>query len=541
MPRPIAVRILALAVVVGLVAAVSLPGNGIGLNMPFLVAALLAAAVVAAGEPGLRRIDPADAWLAPAALVLAGMTAVRTDPWLVSLDLLASGSLAAAAIATLGGARVTRGTALAVTGAALGTAMAGMIGVVMVAAAAVRRQPPAPKEDGERGDDRAETGPGGDGGAVARRRRNPGPARVAPVLRGLLIASPLVLVFVLLFASADAVFGRLAATLLDWRINLDLGALTGQLVVLGIVAWGAAGLLALGAALLPQLAGDMAAPEPVAWAGGNAPRPLAPGAPPRLGGVEATTVLIVLDALFASFVVLQVAYLFGGRDTLAAAGLTYADYARRGFLELVVAAAIAGSVAVCLDLAVAHRSRLQGGAAIALLALTMVILASALARLRLYQEAYGWTELRFVVVVSIAWLAAAVLATGALLARRRARWSLHVLGALSVVALLAMNLVGPESFVAERNLERAANPSLVAPGGRTGLDTDYLGSLGDEAIPPTVAALPSLALGDRAALEDRLRERATSLDEETAGTGWPSWNLGRERARAALAAWRPGG
>ena len=38
---------------------------------------------------------------------------------------------------------------------------------------------------------------------------------------------------------------------------------------------------------------------------------------------------------------LQVAYLFGGLDTLDAAGITYAQYARRGFFELVAAACLA--------------------------------------------------------------------------------------------------------------------------------------------------------------------------------------------------------
>ena len=528
MTRAAAVRILALALAVGLVAAVTWPGNSVGVNAPILVAALLAAAVAAVGEDGLRRMDPADAWLAPASFLLAGMTAVRTDPWLVTLDLLAAATLAVAGIAALGGARVTRGPALSVGGSAIEAMLAGMVGVVAVVAAVLRRPPSAPVV------------PGGEPIGPAR-QRFARLARYVPVLRGLAIAVPLVLVFVALFSSADAVFGRIAASLLDWRINLDLGALVDQGLVTLLVAWGVAGLLALGAARLPQLGAGPADAAPVTWAAGGQPWAIAPGEPSRLGSVEATTVLLVLDALFGAFVALQVAYLFGGRDTLAASGLTYADYARRGFFELVAAAAIAGTVAVGLDLAVARRSRLQAGAAMVLLGLTLVILASALARLRLYQDAYGWTELRFVVLVSSGWLACAVVATVVLLARRQARFGLHVLGVLSVIALVGINGVGPEGFVTERNLERAANPSLVAAGGRTGLDAGYLWTLGDESIPPTVAALPSLNAADRATMEGLLRDRLVTLSSEIDSTGWPSWNLGRERARAALAAWQAGG
>ncbi len=261
----------------------------------------------------------------------------------------------------------------------------------------------------------------------------------------------------------------------------------------------------------------------------------------RFGTVEAATVLIVLDSLFAVFVVLQLAYLFGGRDTLSAAGMTYAAYARRGFFELVAVAALAGAVIVVLDLAVARRSRIQVGASFGLLALTIVVLASALVRLRLYQDAYGWTELRFVVLVAIGWLAVAIVATVGLLAVRRTQWTLHVLGIMTVLTVGGMNLIGPQAYVTDRNLERAIDPALVPSGGRSGLDADYLISLGDEAVPAVVAALERLPdAGDRAALDAFLRRRATVLREDPSLAGWPSWNLARERAREALGAWEGG-
>src|SRR5204862_151791 len=64
----------------------------------------------------------------------------------------------------------------------------------------------------------------------------------------------------------------------------------------------------------------------------------------RLGGVEALVLLIAIDAVFALFVALQAAYLFGGLDTLSVTGMTYSDYARRGFFELVTVALLAGGL-----------------------------------------------------------------------------------------------------------------------------------------------------------------------------------------------------
>jgi hypothetical protein len=366
------------------------------------------------------------------------------------------------------------------------------------------------------------------------------PPVVVPIVRGVVLAVPLVAAFGLLFAAADAVFADAAATVFDAWFPLDLGGAGRVTVEIAAAAWVAGGLLVVAAfpRLTPGLGMRALSPTgPVgigAIAGWVAPAPATRDPRRLIGPVEATTVLALLDLLFAGFVALQLAYLFGGRDTLAAIGLTYAEYARRGFFELVVVAAMVMGVVAGLDLAVARRSRGQAVASLVLLALTGLVLASALERLRLYQAAYGWTELRLVVLVTIGWLAAALVATGTLLVRRRTGWLLHVLGVLALLAVAGLNVVGPQAFVAERNLERALDPSRIPPGGRTGLDADYVAGLGDEAVPATVAALDRLAPADQSVLEAFLADRATALREDPSLAGWPAYNLARERARAAL-------
>ena len=181
-----------------------------------------------------------------------------------------------------------------------------------------------------------------------------------PVLRGLLLAAPIVLLFALLFASADAVFAALARSALTLPVDIDLDDLAERAIVVTAVAWAAAGLLALAAGRLPLLipgapAGPPAPPRAARSLGAASAADMARGAGP-LGTVEAATILLVVDALFAAFVLLQLAYLFGGRDTLAVARMTYADYARHGFFELVAVAVLAGLLVVCLDLAVRWRS-----------------------------------------------------------------------------------------------------------------------------------------------------------------------------------------
>jgi hypothetical protein len=472
-------------------------------------------------------MDPADAWLAPAAVAFAGMAAVRTDAWLVAADLLFAMLLALGAIGTLAGGRITRGVVPRVLELSVGlVAVTIGGGIAVLSALATRREPAkaAAVDPGAGSTAQGPTAPASTGSRGRLGRLRP----LAPVLRGLLVAIPIVAVFSVLFASADAVFARFAGDLLAWQVDLE-DAVQRSMVV-GSVAWVWAGLFAFSGGLLPTLVGSEATPGPQPARG--------EGGMPRLGSIEASTVLVVLDLLFVAFVALQVAYLFGGRDTLAAVGLTYAEYARRGFLELVAVAVLAVALAVALDLAVRRRSRVQLGASLALLTLTAVVLVSAFVRLRLYQDAYGWTELRFLVGVAIGWLAAALVILAGLLLTRRTTWTLHVLGVLLLVTIGGMNVVGPQAFVAERNLERAIDPSLVPPDGRTGLDVPYLSTLGDEAVPAVVAAIDRLPdPADRARLAPFLAWRADELRTSPGLLGWPAWNLSRERARQSLAAW----
>src|SRR5919201_216353 len=225
---------------------------------------------------------------------------------------------------------------------------------------------------------------------------------------------------------------------------------------------------------------------------------------PRLRGLlssaAGTTMLLSIDALFIFFVALQVAYLFGGLDTLNATGLTYAAYARRGFFELIAVAVLAGGVVFGLELVVARRSRLYLGAALVLVIATLVIVASAAYRMQLYQLAYGWTEQRFYALAGIAWLGVSGVAAALLIWRDATRWLLHVGGLVALAVAIAANLVGPSALVARQNLDRVVDPSALPADAHLGLDAYYLVTLGDGAIPTLIEYLPRLGSSDRQSL-----------------------------------------
>ena len=487
--HPKAVPIAVGALGLGLLAQLLFFDVGLGINFPIAIAALLLAGWLAGGRD-LRGLRPADAWMPVAALVFASFVAIRGDRTLVTLDVLGSLTLAAASVAAFGDLRVVErplGGVLVLAGRVIGSA-AGRSGAIL---GTVTRQLPATGG-------RASLGPW------------------AGVARGLLIALPLVLLFVALFSAADAVFAEWTERLTDW--HLDLGGFIGRTMLALGVAWVAAGLM--GFAARPgedrteaELAG--------AW-----------GRRPRIGSTEIITVLVAIGVVFAAFVALQATYLFGGRDTLAETGLTYAEYARRGFFELLTVAFLVGGLVLAAESFVRARTLAYRVALIGLVVMTLVVLASAFLRLRLYQDAYGWTELRFYVMAAIFWLAIGAVMAMATNIANRSGWLVHGLVVLSVVFGLAFNVIGPVRFVAEQNVTRARTQFEATR--RLEFDGEYLLHLGSDAVPHVIRGFADISMPP--SVLDRLIDTmaaSSGLDDPGNGT-WQAWNLSRENAREQL-------
>lgn len=494
MDRSLARRILLAALVIGVLAEVAMDGPALGINLPIVTATMLAAARVFR-RPG-RAPDPLDAWLPVSALVLAAFTAVRADPFVTLIDVVGAAAFTGASAAAFSGLAVTRRSATAVMAMGVWALQV----VIAGTARALSAGRPAPTDGPRRA-----------------------PSWFGPVGRGLILATPLALIFAVLFASADPIFNRGFEDVMNFRI--DLGDLPGRIVFALSVAWLAGGLLSIAASGLPELEHSSL---------GAAVRSGSLARERLLGTTEALVVLVAIDLIVGLFVGLQLAYLFGGLDTLEAAGMKYSDYARRGYFELVAAAALAGGILVALEYQVTRRSRPYIALAVGLVGLTIVVLASAALRLKLYQDAYGWTELRLYVAVSITAMAVTLAMLAAFLATDRTRWLGHAMVVIGLVSSIGLNLLAPAAFVAERNVARVIDPTLVPPDGEIPLDADYLAVLPDDAIPALVAALPSLPEPDHDRVLTLLKARRTELAHEAAYTSPFAWNLGRERARAAL-------
>ena len=273
-------------------------------------------------------------------------------------------------------------------------------------------------------------------------------ARVLAVARGVGIAAPLLVIFGALLVAADAVFARFVAEVL----RIDLKMLVWHIIFAGFFAWVAGGILR------GMLLQGRVAPF---W--DELPHT------PRLSIVEVGIALGLLDLLFLSFVVVQVRYLYGGARYVASIpGLTYADYARRGFFELVAVAALAIPVLVFAhwllrgEDAPAERVFCMVGAAMSVL--LGGIMASAVHRMVLYMGMYGLSELRLYTLAFMGWLGAVLLWFAVTVLRGRRRLFAHGALAAGLVVVAALNVCNPDGLIARVNLRGAVPAVTSMPG-----------------------------------------------------------------------------
>jgi hypothetical protein len=465
---PSAMALAALAGGAGFAAA-ALPLERPGLGWLLAAVAGAAAVTVAVGRPQARR--PGFLGWTAATLALLSVSTFRDAAWLVVLCVLAAGVTATLALVDARSAR------------AMGVALLTPI------PAAIRALPWVVR--GTR--------------ALRRDANGNGNGNAARLLAVAAVSLVLLLIFGSLFAAADVAFGRIVEGLLP-DVDADFAVRLLFFTPLFLIALAGASFL-------------RAAPPNLA----NLARP----AKRHLRALDWAIPVGLLVLLFLSFVLVQLTVLFGGtQHVLGPDGPTFAEYARGGFWQLLAVTALTLLVIAGAG-RWAPRSH-RGERALlrtllgALAVLTLVIVASALYRMSVYQHAYGFTRLRvfvFAVELALGIVFLMVLAAGIKL---RAGWLPQAVVALGVLTLLALGGLNPDRFVADRNIDRFQSSGRI--------DIEYLSTLSADAVP----AYDRLTASDRACA---LRTLRWHLDHDDA---WREMNLSREQARDRLAA-RPAG
>jgi hypothetical protein len=334
--------------------------------------------------------------------------------------------------------------------------------------------------------------------------------KFSPVLRGLLIALPLVILLGGLLASADLIFSSKIEGLFKWIKIENFGEFVFRFIYVVILAYALCGAFIF---IVSQKS------EKKIKDNGS------PLVSPFLGKIEALIVLGAVNLLFLAFLVVQFRYFFGGNANINFEGFTYAEYARKGLFELVTVAIIS----LLLYFVLSHVTKRDQWSfsilGILLIAQVGVMLLSAHYRLSLYETAYGFTQQRTVTHVFIFWLAGLLLATILL-------ETFHKLPRIAVILLLVatgfmvtLNVMNVDNFIAQKNIAHAVAGNE--------LDANYLTwNLSEDATPALFDAYKSGNLDDDITeqLGAVLACRSANLETPSEEWSWVSWHASREKA-----------
>lgn len=381
---------------------------------------------------------------------------------------------------------------------------------------------------------------------------------LASVLRGVAIAAPLILIFGALFVAADAVFENLVQNTLN--INGDI--LFTHILLTGFFSWITAGYLRGVMTENPsetikqtlfvppqnqnikpqnlsvtqikddesQLQENPQIEEKKNWNWQHFDN----SALPKfftLGAIEVSIILGLMNLLFLAFVIVQIPYLFGGMDLVQnTPDFKLADYARRGFGELVAVAALVLPILLLShwllrkDKTINEKIfRILAGIQIALL---FVIMISAAQRLLLLTGnlGYGLTTVRLYPMIFMIWLALIFIWFGLTVLRGMreqfawgALWSaLFILGAVHVL--------NPDAFIARTNIK------LMQQG--RAFDAHYNANLSNDAIPTLLENLDGMNFEQQCHLKYNIlyRQKNNENGDDFRNWNWSRWNAQRLQA-----------
>ncbi|HUG34160.1 MAG TPA: DUF4173 domain-containing protein [Anaerolineales bacterium] len=468
-----------------------------GVNIFLFVALCLGSGIFLLKADGLR-LSPRAGWLLIPIAFLAAVTFFRLEPMTVFLSLVSTLFLMGVfALTYLGGNWIRYGLVDYLLGYL--TLIGSMIARPLGFAADVRRDQP-------------EAGP----------KRS-----FWPILRGIVIALPVVAIFASLLSSADLVFADRFQEFIELFNLENLPEYIFRLVYILVFAYAIAGAFLHAAQKSNDAADDKYSIRQF------------------LGFTESVIVLGSVVILFAAFVVVQFQYFFGGNVNINLEGYTYSEYARRGFGELVTVAFFSLLMLLGLGGITKRESNTQRRVfsilGIVLVGLVLVMLVSAFQRLVLYETAYGFSRLRTYTHVFMIWLAILLVAVVVLefLRREREIGLAMVLASLGFAA--SLSLLNVDAFIVRQNIQRELHGASIQnpppSRDRVELDAHYFLELSDDAVPEMAEGFrnKTLSVSIReqigAALACKLYDRENSKRD----LSWQGFHLSRLTADRVFA------
>ncbi|TEB07918.1 hypothetical protein Psch_01473 [Pelotomaculum schinkii] len=331
---------------------------------------------------------------------------------------------------------------------------------------------------------------------------------VKKIAAGLLICVPVLLIVLPLLSSADMVFNHYLLNFSRIWEYVDIGPAVGHgLIILFVFVY---------------LYGYI-------WSFYSKPPAIEIEKPAKqffLDPVTILTVLFVINLVYFFFSIIQFSYLYGGQSHTLPAGFTYAEYARRGFFEL-VAVAIINLIIQLSSMRYAEKKAQVVNIAVRcclslLVFFSLIMLFSAHFKMSLYEEACGLTYLRvFVHYFMCLLFVLFMIALGHAWYRK-----IPVIKAYIVIALIfytVLNFINVDKIIARSNIDRYF---------RTGeIDINYMQTLSYDAIPDMLILANDSNQEISRQVKDYMLLKKQRLSK---GAPWQSFNYSRYRAKAAL-------
>lgn len=340
---------------------------------------------------------------------------------------------------------------------------------------------------------------------------------ISQVVKGVIMAVPILIFFLALFASADLIFRKYLLNIFQLNLGENFMARTITVVVIAFVLAGLFRYITHGLQAKNQSSSteNAVTPKPAV----------------KTGIIETSIFLGLINALFLAFIAIQIAYLFGGTENISIEGFTYAEYARKGFFELITVAVVSFLIVFISEKSVQRKNENKHTLPFTILSTSlivqvMVIMISAFKRLMLYESAYGFTELRLYSHIFIIYLAVIfLLLLYKIIIDKRENTFAHHSFIVTIVGIAALNLFNPDAFIARKNIEVFSTTDK--------LDLTYLSELSEDSIPEIVKAFELNNPYFNNILAHNL-EKYNQDDYLEHVSNWQSWNLARSAALEAI-------
>lgn len=345
------------------------------------------------------------------------------------------------------------------------------------------------------------------------RKRN---SKLMYVLLGCAIALPLLVIILNLLSSADPVFAKV--------IKDIFGKLFYSWDVVKIVIFAAVIFFFVYGFIVKTGRRDL---------GANAPKE---GSYEPVIGI---TITVVLTAFYLIFAVVQIVYLF-----MNSAGLpddmTYAEYARRGFFQLLFVAVVNVCIVLIFD-AIFRKSVVLKTVLVVMCICTYIMIASSAVRLSMYIKEYALTYLRINTIWAL--IVTSIVMLGVIISLFWRNMPLFRYIFLTVMVMFTLYaFVRPGAVISKYNISQAHNGKKV--------DIEYVMDIGSDGVPylidyfRTKDITPEMTMEETVSKysedkyywrDDTVEDRFEKILEENDDKGYiRDFNVSRYRASKAI-------